>query len=208
MRAPTTNPVTQTKHGDFNAVDYSYLPDTYFYAPEDGTVTFLQVAGDCGLNLQVTSGNHRHGFCHLEQSYVAVGEQIKKGQKIGKMGYSGLTIPKGPDGRHLHWVICLIKENKYVYPPDLVDEQEDGGEEMAVSEQIPDAVTIQLEYNNGLLRQPSNGELASWAGKTLEEVQRGILGSPEHEEIQRLVELGKKVDAGLIVLKPGTYQVK
>jgi hypothetical protein len=205
MRAPTTNPITQARHGDFNAVDYSYLPDIYFYAPEDGVVTFLQVAGDCGLNLQITSGNHRHGFCHLEQSYVAVGDHVKKGQKLGKMGYSGLTIPKGPDGRHLHWVIYLINENKYVYPPDLVDEQ---GEEMT-SQSIIDDLAVRLEYNNAFHVQPTDAEIKGWVDQklTMEAFQRAILDSPQRAEMQRLVELGKKAD-NVKKLGPGIYEFK
>lgn len=120
MRAPTNNPVTQGKHGNYNAVDYSYLPDSCIYAPESGTITFYGNAGDCGNNLQLTAGNRVHGFCHLQNALVTVGQKVTKGQKIGIMGYTGYTIPKGKAGSHLHWVVRV--GNTYVYPPTLVTE--------------------------------------------------------------------------------------
>jgi murein DD-endopeptidase MepM/ murein hydrolase activator NlpD len=121
MRPPTGNDETQKKHGAYNAVDYSYQPDIYIYAPEDYTFyAYLPNAGDAGNNLQITGATGRHGFCHLEECYIKPGQSGKKGDRIGKMGYTGLTEPKGPDGRHLHWVI--LQNGVYVYPPDLVTE--------------------------------------------------------------------------------------
>lgn len=132
MRPPTANPITQGKHGDFNAVDYSYQPDIYIYAPEDYTFyAYLPNAGDAGNNLQITGKTGRHGFCHLEECYIKPGQSGKKGDRIGKMGYTGLTIPKGPNGRHLHWVI--LRNDTYVYPPTLITEPF-GGNEMTVAE--------------------------------------------------------------------------
>lgn len=121
MRAPTTNPITQGRHGQYNAVDYSARPDTTIYAPEAGKVTFYANAGDCGNNMQLQGAGRRHGFCHLERALVSVGQQVQEGQPIGIMGYTGLTIPAGPNGRHLHWVIQ--KGGVYVYPPSLITSQ-------------------------------------------------------------------------------------
>lgn len=120
MRAPTNNRVTQGKHGTYNAVDYSWSPDPNIYAPENGTISFYGKAGDCGNNLQLVGASGTHGFCHLEKATVTTGQKVTKGQVIGVMGYTGLTIPKGPAGRHLHWV--LRKGNLYVYPPNYVNE--------------------------------------------------------------------------------------
>ena len=126
MQRPTSNRITQGRHGQYNAVDFSswkikYLvrrPD--FYAPESGKITAYGKSGACGNRLELTSGKNRHGFCHLEKSYVKVGQSIRRGQKIGKMGYTGYTIPSGPGGRHLHWVIN--RGGKYLYPINQVDQ--------------------------------------------------------------------------------------
>lgn len=121
MIAPTTNRVTQGKHGRYNAVDYSASPDSTIYAPEGGKITAYGASGTCGNRLELTAGSNRHGFCHLERSLVSVGQNVVKGQPIGVMGYTGYTIPEGPAGRHLHWVIN--RGGVYVYPPSLVNEQ-------------------------------------------------------------------------------------
>lgn len=120
MQAITKNRITQAKHGQYNAVDYSWSPDPDFYAPEDGKVTLIDVSGDCGNRLWLDGNTGRHGFCHIEKYYVKVGQVVKRGQKLAKMGYTGLTIPKGPDGRHVHQV--LFRSGKYVYPPDYINE--------------------------------------------------------------------------------------
>ena len=122
MQAPTLNRITQTKHGEFSAVDYSFEPDPTIYAPEDGVVTSYTSDSKCGNNLKFRSldGLHRHGFCHLESADVKAGDKIRRGQVLGVMGYTGYTIPMGPNGRHLHWVVSL--NGVYVYPPMLINE--------------------------------------------------------------------------------------
>lgn len=120
MIAPTKNPITQAEHGIFHAVDYSARPDPTIYAPEDATVVSYANSGACGNNLQMEGKTGRHGFCHLESASVKVGDKVKQGQPLGKMGYTGLTIPTGPNGRHLHWV--LYRNGEYVYPVNLVRE--------------------------------------------------------------------------------------
>lgn len=128
MQAPTKNPISQGKHGTYNAVDYS--PRTRYlrrwrptiYAPSDGKITAYGPSGQCGNRLELTSKTKRHGFCHLSKPLVKVGQTVKRGQAIGVMGYTGYTIPDGPNGTHLHWVIYLLKTKKYVYPPSLVDQ--------------------------------------------------------------------------------------
>ena len=120
MQKPTTNPITQGKHGTYNAVDYSAKPNPVFYAPEAGKITAYGRSGTCGNRLELTGATGRHGFCHLEKPYVKVGQKVVRGQKIGKMGYTGYTIPAGSGGRHLHWVIQ--RNGVYVYPPSRVDQ--------------------------------------------------------------------------------------
>jgi LysM repeat protein len=126
MQIPTKNPVTQGKHGQYNAVDYSAKTrilrrwNKTFYAPEAGKITAYGKSGQCGNRLELTAGKNRHGFCHLEKSLVKVGQTVKRGQALGVMGHTGYTIPSGVGGTHLHWVIAI--GSKYIYPPTLVNQ--------------------------------------------------------------------------------------
>lgn len=169
--------MTQGKHGRFNAIDYSYLPDSYIYAPESGTITFYGNAGDCGNNLQLTAGNRVHGFCHLQNALVTVGQKVTKGQKIGIMGYTGLTIPKGPAGRHLHWIIRV--GNTYVYPPTLVTEPF-GGNQSNNAPKGGDQV-----FNNDKEVQEAYRFLRGNVGTAAE--RKGWIGQPK----QRFFQVGK-----------------
>jgi murein DD-endopeptidase MepM/ murein hydrolase activator NlpD len=129
MQAPTQNPISQKQHGIYKAVDYSARTRWLrrwrktIYAPSDGKITSYGKSGDCGNRLELTTTTRRHGFCHLEKPLVKVGQTVKRGQAIGVMGYTGLTIPKGEPGTHLHWVIRMIKSGAYVYPPSLINEK-------------------------------------------------------------------------------------
>lgn len=187
MRAPTTNPVTQGKHGNYNAIDYSYLPDSYIYAPEAGQITFYANAGDCGNNLQLTAGNRVHGFCHLQNALVTVGQKVTKGQKIGIMGYTGYTIPKGPAGRHLHWIIRV--DNSYIYPPSLVTEPFGGNQSKpsAPAQGGNQVFNTEAEVQEAylLLRgvKGTSAEAKSWIG--LPKQRFFVVGKPEADAGRR-----------------------
>jgi murein DD-endopeptidase MepM/ murein hydrolase activator NlpD len=177
MQAPSSNRITQTAHGPYNAVDYSYTPDIDFYAPEDGKVVFYQESGSCGNNLQLLGKTGRHGFCHLETAYVKVGDQVKRGQRLGKMGYTGYTEPKGPNGRHLHWVLQL-PNGIYAYPPDFINEAFNQKEE----DMIDDAGARELLTLSGILaqpgdkpdRQPTLEEIKNLIGKSYPQAMREV----------------------------------
>ncbi len=173
MRPPTANAISQERHGTFNAVDYYSVPDPYFYAPEDLTFyAYLENAGDAGNNLQAIGSTGRHGFCHLEESYMQPGQSVKKGERIGKMGYTGLTIPAGPTGRHLHWV--LLRGNQYVYPPDYLTEPFNGDNEMkATAEFIVECYDKILNVKYKLTDQPIIDYVES--GKTEGQVAKEIM---------------------------------
>ena len=170
--------MTQTKHGNYNAIDYSYLPDSYIYAPEAGQITFYGIAGDCGNNLQLTAGNRLHGFCHLQNALVTVGQKVIKGQKIGIMGYTGLTIPKGPAGKHLHAVLRI--GNTYVYPPTMYNEPF-GGKQSKPTTQGGDQV-----FNNDKEVQEAYRFLRGNAGTVAE--RKGWIGQSK----QRFFQVGLK----------------
>lgn len=160
MIAPTTNRITQGKHGTYNAVDYSAKPDRNIYAPENGRITAYGASGTCGNRLELTSGANRHGFCHLERSLVANGATVTKGQAIGIMGYTGYTIPAGVNGTHLHWVIN--RNGVYIYPPSLVNET-NTGEIMDTDAKVANQYYT-LRGNTG-----TAAERKGWIGRSYEE---------------------------------------
>lgn len=124
MRPPSPNKINQGSHGDTKAVDYAASPDVFAYAPEDLTFDSYQQRGsgklDAGMCLRARGANGLHQFAHLEQTYFT-GGTVKKGTKIAKMGFTGYTIPKGPNGRHLHYWVKTPK-GTFVYPPTLYTE--------------------------------------------------------------------------------------
>lgn len=121
MQSPTQNAISQVKHGAYNAVDFRSVPDVFYYAPEDGTIsTINRNNGDCGYSFKLVGASGQHGFCHNEEVYVTSGQTVKRGQRLAKMGYTGKTDPVGPGGRHLHWI--LNRGGAWVYPPDYVNE--------------------------------------------------------------------------------------
>lgn len=122
MQRITSNPISQHMHTAYKAVDFSANPDPDYYAPEDGTITNWGDSGTCGLRLELTGASGRHGFCHNEKTYVKVGQKVKRGQKLARMGYTGYTQPDNvPAGTHVHWVI--LQNGKYVYAISLVNEK-------------------------------------------------------------------------------------
>jgi hypothetical protein len=68
---------------------------------------------------------------------------------------------------------------------------------MPASQDKVDNPTVQLEYNNALLRDASPDEIATRvnSGETVEHMQRELRDSAEHQEVQRLVGLGRDTEA-------------
>lgn len=124
MRPPTNNVITQGQHGATKAVDYSARPDATVYAPEDMSWDSYarRGRGDAGNALRMNGANGLHQFAHLERILISPGQSVKKGQAIAIMGYTGYTIPAGPNGRHLHWWIKR-SNGSYVYPPIVITEK-------------------------------------------------------------------------------------
>lgn len=155
MQTISENKITQGEHGQFHAVDIGPSPDIFYYAPEDGTITGVGDSGTCGFRLGMNGATGAHGFCHNEEIYVTVGQKVRRGQKLAKMGYTGYTIPAGPQGRHVHWVI--LRNGVYVYPPNLVDEPFKKGEaEMPITQTQLDKL-IKMSLN----REPTAQELSN-----------------------------------------------
>lgn len=182
MQTISQNPITQTKHGLYNAVDIGDEPDPFYYAPEDGLITSWGQSGTCGLRLELQGASGRHGFCHNEYSLVKVGQKVQRGQMLAKMGYTGLTDPDDvPEGTHVHWVIQ--KNGKYIYPPSLVNESFKKGEIMPAVKIVgaPASVSNATGRIDVVVRGSDNGLYHKWYDKKWSDWERwggGIASSP------------------------------
>jgi len=89
---------------------------TNVYATGDGTVTFQQISRT-GYGNEIVI-DHAFGFGsrydHLDQILVSLGQKIKRGQLIGKVGRSGRST-----GPHLHYEV--LYEGKPVNPAFYFD---------------------------------------------------------------------------------------
>jgi murein DD-endopeptidase MepM/ murein hydrolase activator NlpD len=83
--------------------------DKPIYAPHSGTVTAVGQMGsgtnNAGLAVDITGGRYKSRMGHLDSYSVKVGQVVKEGQEIGRMGYTGYTIPAGKNGTHTHWIL-------------------------------------------------------------------------------------------------------
>jgi murein DD-endopeptidase MepM/ murein hydrolase activator NlpD len=73
------------------------------HATAQGTVTIAHYYGSFGLAIQIS---HENGmttlYGHLSKIYVKEGEAIRRGQKIGLMGNTGMST-----GPHLHYEVRM-----------------------------------------------------------------------------------------------------
>lgn len=47
------------------------------------------------------------GYCHLSDIFVSKGDMVKRGQPIGRVGWSGNVRPKSTKGSHLHFFMYV-----------------------------------------------------------------------------------------------------
>ncbi len=93
--------VIKMHHG----VDIMANIGTPIYAPADGIVKFVGTAGGYGKFLKI---DHLKGFetryGHLEKINVKIGQRVKRGDKIGEVGNTGIST-----GPHLHYEVLYHK---------------------------------------------------------------------------------------------------
>lgn len=127
MRVPSTNPVTlrfgvtdypYSKTNPHVGIDFFPSPDLAIYAPEGGRITLLRNDPQMGNSVHLYVGNRHHAFCHMSQITVPNGAEVKEGDKLGIMGYSGYVVPAGPLGTHLHWALAV--DNILINPLTLI----------------------------------------------------------------------------------------
>lgn len=83
-----------------NGVDFACPTGTPVYACHDGVIQFSDIDSVRSLTVTVdsTDGTLRTLYCHLSESKVKVGQQVKRGELIAISGNTG-SFTTGP---HLH----------------------------------------------------------------------------------------------------------
>lgn len=93
-------------------VDLVGLDDKTVYAPCDGVIGTSTIITNKSnktwewgeyIRLDTADGTYSIYLCHLAKRYVKKGQKVKKGDKLGVMGYTGNTYPKGVGGTHTHF---------------------------------------------------------------------------------------------------------
>lgn len=101
---PAPCKITQGLHW-FNAVDFGNggCGDPVF-AAAGGIVQRTGYLSNAGNYARILHPNGVVTFYgHLAKSIVKPDDKVSQGQIIGYVGYSGITMPKGPGGCHLHF---------------------------------------------------------------------------------------------------------
>jgi len=108
------NPFNRNVRSFHSGVDFAGKPGTPIYATGDGVVVDNGRMSGYGIVVVV---NHGYGYKtlygHLSKATVKNGEQVKRGQVIGKLGRTGSAT-----GPHLHYEV--IKNGKKVNPMNYI----------------------------------------------------------------------------------------
>ena len=80
-------------------------------ACHDAVVARAGPLGTCGLSLDLVWSDHGDSYqaryCHGRVVQVLPDDFVYRGDPLGLVGYSGWTIPSGPDGAHLHFRVTI-----------------------------------------------------------------------------------------------------
>lgn len=102
-------------NGKHTGMDYNVPVGTPVKAALDGVVSQVDINADYGTSIMIDHPNGMQTiYAHLSAKNVKVGDQVSKGQKIGKSGKSG-----NASGPHLHFEVRNGKNNP-VNPSELV----------------------------------------------------------------------------------------
>lgn len=86
-----------------SGLDFAVPAGTPIKAPADGEIVLVD---DLFFNGKTVFIDHGQGmismFCHMSSTSVNVGQQVKRGEVVGKVGSTGRAT-----GPHLHWNVSL-----------------------------------------------------------------------------------------------------
>jgi murein DD-endopeptidase MepM/ murein hydrolase activator NlpD len=170
MIKPTNNPITlrfgattypYTPQSPHIGVDFAPTPDNTIYAPEDGRITLVLGDPQMGDSIHLWVDNRHHAFCHTSQRSVGTGQQVKQGDKLGVMGYTGYVVPSGPAGTHLHWALAV--NNVLIDPLSQVTEQNNESEGPMVYPNRGDIINMWQAFGRP---SPNDNDFAYWTSGT------------------------------------------
>lgn len=91
-------------------IDIAAPKGTPVYATADGVVAYGNAGSGYGITVIINHGySYQTVYGHLSKKVVKSGQKVKRGQIIGYVGNTGLSL-----GSHLHYEV--IKGGKYVNP--------------------------------------------------------------------------------------------
>jgi len=73
------------------------------FAVAEGLATVAHDPTGYGLYVYVRGEGYDWLYAHLSEVLIADGQQVEATQAIGRVGYTGNTLPPGARGTHLHW---------------------------------------------------------------------------------------------------------
>jgi len=86
-------------------------------ASADGRVILASDSGgSCGLMVVIVhdADGHRTIYCHLSQTSVRVGDDVRRGEIIGAVGTSGMR--PWPGYEHVHWMLQMERNGPWLDP--------------------------------------------------------------------------------------------
>lgn len=87
-------------------LDFAAPPGTPVYATADGFVEIAERKGGYGMCIDITHGyNYMTRYAHLSEILVTKGQNVKRGEMIGKVGSTGKST-----GPHLHYEVRFKEE--------------------------------------------------------------------------------------------------
>ncbi len=115
---PAQGKITQGFKRGHYAVDISDRSKPPVFAADAGKIIKASSGwnGGYGNHIVIDHGNGMQTlYAHLESMYVNVGDEVARGDSIGKMGNSGRVY--GPTGIHLHFEVIIsgAKKNPLAY---------------------------------------------------------------------------------------------
>lgn len=124
-----TSPYGMRSSGMHNGIDLVGINDTTVYAPCDGVIGASTIILDKSnktwewgnyVRLDTADGAFSVYLCHLSSRAVSKGQKVKKGDKIGVMGYTGKTDPIGVGGTHTHFEVRKYGTSEKVDPAEFI----------------------------------------------------------------------------------------
>lgn len=101
-------------------LDISAPIGTPVYAPADGVVTFVGMRHGYGLTIEIDhGGKYKTRYAHLSKSLVRVGQKVRRGDLIAKVGNTGRST-----GPHLHYEVHVngvpVNPRKFIILGEVV----------------------------------------------------------------------------------------